>query len=396
MARSFEDLACVGKELFSNTYTPDNTLFDRSSGMNSPISDSTTNSKGIWTPEQDEALRSAVAKHGAKHWKAIALEIPGERTHIQCLQRWSKVLKPGLVKGAWSEDEDAALRHIVQLVAKGNWVGVAEHIPGRTAKQCRERWMLVLDPSIRKDEWTKEEDELLIQLHQRHGNSWALIAKQLDGRTENSTKSRFKSLERKRERSWTAHEDSTILRARAEHASWEAIAEMLPNRTKHACKMRWKDLQQMASESSSSSPSPYCAPIAPAPAPRGQFIARAPPPPPRPFPPPAPPALNGNVVLDAYKLEEFPQELFATESFEKWLKEPKFELHTFPSNNNLAPPQRMTSTSSLNGGDVRMNSGTDLMRQFSSSRLDELTALLASSNSNLDMDFTNFEDFDRV
>ena len=32
--------------------------------------------------------------------------MPG-RNHIQCLQRWNKVLKPGIKKGAWSEDEDA-------------------------------------------------------------------------------------------------------------------------------------------------------------------------------------------------------------------------------------------------------------------------------------------------
>jgi hypothetical protein len=133
--------------------------------------------RGNWTAEQDEALRLAVEKHDGKKWRLIADEVPGGRTHIQCLQRWQKVLKPGLVKGPWKPEEDALLREFVPLEAKGNW-----------------------DPSIRRDPWTAEEDELIIRLHAEFGNGWALISQQLPGRTENSVKSRFKSLERRQEK----------------------------------------------------------------------------------------------------------------------------------------------------------------------------------------------------
>jgi hypothetical protein len=149
-----------------------------------------------WTPEQDAALRTAVSKYGAKKWKSIAADIPGNRSPIQCLQRWGKVLKPGLIKGPWTDNQDELLRTYVALEPKGSWAAVAEHVPGRTAKQCRERWSLCLDPNIRKDDWTPEEDDSLRKLHQVHGNSWALIAKHLPGRTENATKLRFKSLGR--------------------------------------------------------------------------------------------------------------------------------------------------------------------------------------------------------
>lgn len=47
--------------------------------------------RGNWTEEQDEALRLAVETYGAKNWRAISEMVPGNRTHIQCLQRWSKV-----------------------------------------------------------------------------------------------------------------------------------------------------------------------------------------------------------------------------------------------------------------------------------------------------------------
>lgn len=136
-----------------------------------------------WSPEEDELLRAAVKEFGEKRWKDIALRIPG-RTHVQCLQRWKKVLKPGLKKGHWTEEEDRLLSAYHQQCA--NWAEVAEHIPGRTAKQCRERWYNHVDPTIRKgwrrragvrrSDWTEEEDMLIVSLQRQWGNRWSSIA----------------------------------------------------------------------------------------------------------------------------------------------------------------------------------------------------------------------------
>ncbi|GMF35432.1 unnamed protein product [Phytophthora fragariaefolia] len=50
-----------------------------------------------WSKHEDESLRLAVERSGERNWKAIADQVPG-RNHTQCLQRWTKVLKPGLIK----------------------------------------------------------------------------------------------------------------------------------------------------------------------------------------------------------------------------------------------------------------------------------------------------------
>ena len=50
-----------------------------------------------WSKQEDESLRLAVERSGERNWKAIADQVPG-RNHTQCLQRWTKVLKPGLIK----------------------------------------------------------------------------------------------------------------------------------------------------------------------------------------------------------------------------------------------------------------------------------------------------------
>lgn len=56
--------------------------------------------------------------------------MPG-RDNAQCLQRWNKVLKPGLVKGPWSVDEDNLLMDTM-LKGYDSWREVAAQIPGRT------------------------------------------------------------------------------------------------------------------------------------------------------------------------------------------------------------------------------------------------------------------------
>jgi Myb-like DNA-binding domain len=52
---------------------------------------------------QDETLRNAVAIHKSKNWKKIAEHVK-DRTDVQCLHRWQKVLNPELVKGPWTKE----------------------------------------------------------------------------------------------------------------------------------------------------------------------------------------------------------------------------------------------------------------------------------------------------
>ncbi|KAF6989035.1 hypothetical protein CFC21_006431 [Triticum aestivum] len=97
--------------------------------------------------------------------------------------------KDGLKRGAWSPGEDQRLADYIARHGHPNWRALPKHAGLLLCgKSCRLRWVNYLSPDIKRGNFTADEEDLIIRLHQALGNRWSVIAAQLPGRTDNEIK----------------------------------------------------------------------------------------------------------------------------------------------------------------------------------------------------------------
>ncbi|PHH53855.1 Pre-mRNA-splicing factor cef-1 [Ceratocystis fimbriata CBS 114723] len=97
---------------------------------------------GVWTNIEDEILKAAISKYGLNQWARVS-SLLARKTPKQCKARWNEWLDPSIRKTEWSRDEDEKLLHLAKLLPT-QWRTIAENV-GRTANQCLERYQKLLD-----------------------------------------------------------------------------------------------------------------------------------------------------------------------------------------------------------------------------------------------------------
>lgn len=103
-------------------------------------------------------------------------------------------------KSKFTATEDQQILELVQKHGDQNWALIASKIKGRSTRQCRERYMNYLCPSVNNAPWTAEEDELLLLKREILGSRWKAIADFFPNRTDINVKNRWLKLERHRKK----------------------------------------------------------------------------------------------------------------------------------------------------------------------------------------------------
>ncbi|KAJ6684933.1 MYB FAMILY TRANSCRIPTION FACTOR [Salix purpurea] len=79
--------------------------------------------------------------------------------------------KMGLKRGPWTAEEDRILISHIQLYGHGNWRALPKQAGlQRCGKSCRLRWINYLRPDIKRGNFSREEEDTIIKLHEMLGN----------------------------------------------------------------------------------------------------------------------------------------------------------------------------------------------------------------------------------
>ena len=146
---------------------------------------------GAWASDEQEKLRMAIRKYalnhdldpenfewllGKKHsqvdgrgmWTEIANDMP-QRSIKAVAAAALRLFHPYAGKGAFTQDEDEALRGLVQ--AHGNKWTEFSTVLKRTPEACRLRWRDIKDMNTRQSgRWSEEEERTLVAAVEKYGN----------------------------------------------------------------------------------------------------------------------------------------------------------------------------------------------------------------------------------
>lgn len=143
-----------------------------------------------WSEQEYTTLISLVRQNG-EDWNKISTKLDN-KTAKQCMQKF-KNSQRSAKKGNWTSQEDDLLFLWVDQHGPTKWTECSKEIKGRCGKQCRERWVNILNPNVKKGNWSDHEQDVIFNNLSTYNTSWSAMSHILPGRTENSIKNYFYS-----------------------------------------------------------------------------------------------------------------------------------------------------------------------------------------------------------
>ncbi|NWS01275.1 SNPC4 protein, partial [Motacilla alba] len=203
--------------------------------------------KNEWAEEELERLKQIAAEHNYLDWQAIAQELGTNRTPFQCLQKY-QIYNKDLKRKEWTKREDRMLLELVQEMRVGSHIPykkIAYYMEGRDSAQLIYRWTKSVDPSLRKGPWTAEEDAMLMAAVKKYGGKdWYKIRREVPGRSDAQCRDRYLKVLHwdVKKGKWSLEEEELLIELVQKHGlgRWSKIASELPHRTSAQCLSKWK------------------------------------------------------------------------------------------------------------------------------------------------------------
>ncbi len=141
----------------------------------------------------------------------------------------------------WTREEDELLIQLAEKYNEKHWKEISKKFNKKNSLQCFSRYKRIR-PGIVKGSWKKEEDLRIIELVNKYGKAWSKISKILATRNGKQIRDRFINVldpEIKKGK-FTDEEDRLLIMLFKQYGSkWATIAKYYPNRTADMIKNRF-------------------------------------------------------------------------------------------------------------------------------------------------------------
>ncbi|RCI00955.1 Myblike DNAbinding domain-containing protein [Rhizopus stolonifer] len=216
-------------KVFAN-YFPGRTAFCIRSHYFSVTHDTTR-----WTLEEKKILQQLLQGQNDAdkiNWEAVQQKLPKKRTVGRIKQFWQNSIQPSLNRGSWTQKETTKLKELVELHGK-NFELIAREMGSRSEEQCRNKWAYEVN-TLKKGEFTKEEDEALMKGIDKYGSdAFQQIKQDMQSlRSVSQLRTRYTNfLDPTIDKSpWTNEEKETLVRLYKEIGNLKAVRTKINSR----------------------------------------------------------------------------------------------------------------------------------------------------------------------
>ncbi|KAJ1343706.1 hypothetical protein BSLG_001687 [Batrachochytrium salamandrivorans] len=193
-----------------------------------------------------ELLEQVIAANGDADWVSIARMHGHGRVAIQCFKAYRTLIRPPNIIN-WTTAEDMKLLAAIDSCSPNDWLAVSQHLNGRSAKQCLQRYKFVVAPGKKKGRWNATEDETLLKAVQEFGRGkWNHIAAAVVlVPICNAVNAMKNCLNRKYVLNHLLLRRKTSA-AVLEHGigKWSRISRCFVNRTDNSCRRTWNAMEK--------------------------------------------------------------------------------------------------------------------------------------------------------